>query len=327
MISHTLAWQHGKAEVLTTAAMLADCTFFVNGKPFRPFARAPWMGTIQDRSIIGHLRELGGDFVGVPFGSGSRGETALPDWAPLMDYPPTHPIHGPSGDTEWTIIEATERSITLSLAYPATSPIKRLERTITVRNDVPALDFTLTIHARRTAETSIGLHPIFRLPEHRGDLVLSAEFAFGLTHPRQTAPGQAQEFWDLSAVPQGNSHVDLAHPPLAQPNLNVQLCGMQSPITATYTSEGAGVVLDWDRNLLPSLQIWHTDRGIDGPPWHGRYRGLGLEPIAAAFDLSDAASTSPNPINRRGVATSIRISEDKPTTIRHSVTAFTISTV
>jgi len=31
------------------------------------------------------------------------------------------------------------------------------------------------------------------------------------------------------------------------------------------------------------LQIWHTDGGIGGPPWHNRFRGIGLEPVASAF--------------------------------------------
>jgi hypothetical protein len=320
--AHKLVWSHGEAIVLATAAMLADCRFDLPNGPFSPFAKAPWMGTIEDRSIIGHLRELGGDFVGVPFGSGGQAGYAPPEWADLTIHPPVRPIHGPSGDEDWTVVEATPSAITLALDYPDASPVARLERVISARPDAPALDFVLRIYARRPAAISVGLHPIMRLPERSGGLTLSADFAFGLTHPFQTAPGQTQEFSDLPAVPQGDHIVDLAHPPISQPNLNVQLCGMRGPIRAVYTEEGAGIVLDWDRTLLPSLQIWHTDRGAKGPPWHGRYRGLGLEPIAAAFDLNDAVSTAPNPINARGVATAIHIRPDAPVTIRHSVTAF-----
>ncbi len=325
--SHTLRWEHGSATVLPTAAMLAECTFLLGGKSFSPFARAPWMGTVQDPSIIGHLRELGGDFVGVPFGGNTLPSDAPGEWARLMHRPLSHPIHGPSGDDDWTVVEATNSAIKLSLDYPEPSPVLRLERTITARPDAPALDFTLAIHARRPAQISVGLHPIFRLPERSDDLELSADFAFGLVHPRQTASGHLQEFSDLAAVPQGGGTVDLAHPPLNQPNLNVQLCGMRGPITAVYKAEEAGIVLDWNRALLPSLQIWHTDRGIDGPPWHGRYRGLGLEPIAAAFDLVDEISTGPNPINQRGVDTSVRIQPDSPVIVRHAICAFASSTV
>lgn len=320
--SHILTWPHGEATVLATAAMLAECRFDLPNGPFSPFAKAPWMGMVEDRSIIGHLRELGGDFVCVPFGAGGHQGYAPAEWKALTDQPASRPIHGPAGDEDWTVIEADPRSIRLALDYPDHSPVRRLERVISARADAPALDFSLTIHARRPAAISVGLHPIIRLPERSGDLEISADFAFGLTHPFQTAPGRNQEFSNLSAVPQGDHSVDLAHPPISQPNLNVQLCGMRGPVTAIYRDERAGIVLDWDRSLLSSLQIWHTDRGIDGPPWHGQYRGLGLEPIAAAFDLNDMVSTSANPINARGIATAIHIDPAAPVTIRHSVTAF-----
>lgn len=323
MSGHILTWRYGSAKVLETAAMLAQCTFLLDGRPFSPFACAPWMGTVTDRSIIGHLRELGGDFVGVPFGGNIAPTEGPADWAALMHHPRSHPIHGPSGDSDWTVVHANDTAITLALDYPATSAVRRLERTIAARPDAPALDFSLTIHARRPADIAIGLHPIFRLPEGPGDLLLSVDFAFGLTHPRQTAPGQKQEFSDLAAVPQGEAMVDLSRPPLGQPNLNVQLCGMRGPLTAYYTRENAGIILDWDREQLPSLQIWHTDRGIDGPPWHGQYRGLGLEPIAAAFDFPNDVSVAPNPISQRGVATSVSIHPDAPLVIRHSVSSFT----
>lgn len=326
MSEHTLTWAHGTATVLSTAAMLADCTFTLPNGPFSPFARAPWMGTVTDTSIIGHLRELGGDFVGIPFGSGGAGIDIPSDWAPLMLEPAMRPIHGPAADEEWTVVDATDNAITLALDYPETSPVSRLVRTIAPRADAPALDFTLTVHARRAANISVGLHPNFRLPDQSGDLTLDADFAFGLVHPRQVTPGKAQEFQSLSAVPQGEGVVDLSHPPLAQANLNVQLCGMRGPLTATYHKLGASFVLDWDRTLLPSLQIWHTDRGVAGPPWNGQYRGLGLEPIAAAFDLHDDASTGPNPINSRGIATSIASHPDRPTKIWHTVTARNVAT-
>ena len=302
--------------------MLADCRFDLPSGPFSPFAKAPWMGTVNDRSIIGHLRELGGDFVCVPFGSGGHQGYAPPDWAALMADAPYRPIHGPAGDSDWTVVSADAKTITLALDYPENSPVQRLERVIAVRDGAPALDFTLTIFARRSADISVGLHPIMRLPERAGGLKLSAEFDFGLVHPTQTARGAAQEFATLAEVPWQNSTIDLSRAPVATPNINVQLCGMRGPIRATYLDEGAGVTLDWDRRLLPSLQIWHTDRGIEGKPWNGSYRGIGLEPIAAAFDLNNAVSIGSNPINQRGIATAVSISPDRPTVIRHSVETF-----
>jgi hypothetical protein len=322
MSAHTLHWDHGTATVLTTAAMLAECRFILNGKAFSPFARAPWMGTIDDMTIIGHLRELGGDFPCLPFGSGGPRPGVAPEWSQLMQQPALLPIHGPAADRDWTILEASPSRIRLALDYPDSALIERVERVVAVRPDAPALDCSFDILPRRNGTISAGLHPILRLPEQPGRLALAAQFAFGLVHPTQALVGQGA-FSDLSAVPQAGGDVDMGHVPLAAiANLNVQLCGMAGPITATYLDEGAGVILDWDRTLLPSLQIWHTDRGINGAPWHGQYRGIGLEPIAAAFDFHDSVSTGPNPINARGVPTAITLEQGQWTTIRHSITAF-----
>lgn len=325
--AHTLNWDHGTATVLSTAAMLAECHFVLDGKTFSPFARAPWMGTVHDPAIIGHLRELGGDFVCLPFGSGGPRPDIAPEWAKLLDRPAQVPIHGPAADRDWTITEASSSHVRLTLDYPETSIVERVERVVAVRPDAPALDCSFVIVPRRTGSISVGLHPILRLPELRGHLELAADFDFGLVHPGQAQSGRA-EFADLSAVPFAGGRLDMAHLPLqAIANLNVQLCGMQGSVTATYRDEGAGVVLDWDRTLLPSLQIWHTDRGIEGAPWHGQYRGLGLEPIAAAFDFQDAVSTAPNPINQRGVATAVALERGQATTIRHSLAAFSLPKV
>ena len=97
---------------------------------------------------------------------------------------------------------------------------------------------------------------------------------------------------------------------------------MLGPLRAVYLDDGVGLEIDWDRNLLPSLQIWHTDGGISGAPWHNAFRGIGLEPVASAFDLDSSVSCAPNPINARGVATAIQIDPVAPVTIRHIFQAF-----
>ncbi|MBK8082823.1 MAG: hypothetical protein IPK28_02760 [Devosia sp.] len=115
----------------------------------------------------------------------------------------------------------------------------------------------------------------------------------------------------------------MGHIPLSpQTDKNVQLCGMKGPLTATWLDEGLGIELDWDRVLLPSLMIWHTDRGIGGPPWYNQFRAVGLEPIASAFDLATEVSAAANPINARGVATAINLDPAAPLEIRHSIRAF-----
>jgi hypothetical protein len=317
----TLQWSHGEAVVLTTAAVLADCRFDLPAGPFRPYARAPWMGTVDDPAIIGHLRELGGDFACVPFGTGPADPVGPPEWASLMSDPPYRPVHGLAGDEEWQLVSYSRSSVTLALPYPQTSIVERLERTVTGRDGAAALDSWLTIYPRRSGKLSVGLHPILRLPEQPGRLKLQADFAFGLVHPRFVQAGQQQEFAELNAVPFDGKVIDISHVPVGRPNVSVQLCGMKGPLRAVFLDEGAELELDWDRDILPSLQIWCTDRGIQGAPWQGQYRGIGVEPIASAFDLHTALSARENPINRRGIPTAVELVSGIPLVIRHSVLA------
>lgn len=321
MTHYPLSWQYGEATVLTTAAMLADCRFDLGGTSFMPFAKAPWMGSAPDPAISGHLRELGGDFVCLPFGIGRAMPNAPAEWAPLLTQAETGPIHGPVADEEWTVTAASDTAITLALDYPDTSPVLRVERDIAARATGPALDFAFRIFARHKAIISTGLHPILRLPDLPGRLHLSGEFDFGMVHPGYGG----QVFDSLNAIPRPGGTVDLSRVPLdPTADLNVQLCGMRGPMRAIYPDEGAGVELDWDRDLLPSVQIWHTDGGIKPAPWHGTYRGIGVEPVASAFDLGAKVSCGPNPINLRGVATHIQIDPACPVTIRHSIRAFAL---
>ncbi len=324
--THRLRWSHGDATIVTTAAMLTDATFVLPNGPFKPFARAPWVGTVSDPSITGHLRVLAGDFVGLPFGTGGRTAPNLPEWSSLMTQPAKGTIHGPVAHEEWTVVSADESAVTLALDYEPHSVVRRVERTITVRDGSPALDFSMRIHARHKASISAGLHPNFRLPQLPGRLELKIDFQFGLTHPGQTAVGDPQEFTSLDSVPRDGARVDMGHIPLFPPtDKNILLCGVTGPLTGTYLDEGAGFELDWDREVMPNLMFWHTDGGIGGEPWRNQFRAIGLEPLASAFDLHTDVSTGPNPINKRGIRTSIDLDPAQPLEIRHSVRAFATS--
>ena len=324
MKTHWLKWSHGEAAVVDTAATVTDCTFTLPNGTLQPFARAPWIGRVTDPKISGHLRVLSGDFVGLPFGTGRPLPDAAPEeWKKLGPTTAVPMIHGASADRDWTIVEGDDSHVVLRLDYDADSPVDYLVREIRVRPGAPALDFTLTIFAKRTASVSLGLHPNLRMPETPGRLELTADFAFGLTHPGQTPAGTPQEFSSLSAVPKGNETVDMSHVPLSpRTDKNIMMCGMKGPLQAVWLDEGAGIELDWDRALVPSLMFWHTDGGISGEPWNGSFRALGTEPIASAFDLHTDLSAGPNPINARGVKTSIDIDPKVPVVVRHSIRAF-----
>jgi hypothetical protein len=323
---HEFQWSHGRAEVLSTAAMLSRCVFVLDGNPFEPLAVAGWAGA-RLTGYPGHLRELGGEFVCLPFGDGGVSEGVVNEWRGVNLTARNQTSHGPAADQDWEFIEPRKGGATLRLEYPDDSPVKWVERRIDGVEGEATMRLSLTIAARREARVSVGLHPIIRLPERPGALRVAAIFSSGLTYPATLPPGAAravpgERFSALTEVPVEGGVNDFGLLPFDSPAEEVvQLCGVQEPIVVEFLDEGAFLVIDWDRALLPSAQLWISDRRLEAAPWAGRYRGLGIEPIASAFDFAEAVSIGANPISDAGFATSVTIVPATPVVINYSLKA------
>ncbi|MFO0405824.1 MAG: hypothetical protein ACK50Q_05530 [Labrys sp. (in: a-proteobacteria)] len=324
-----LDWSHGTAEVLPTAAMLRTVSFRLATGQFTPFAEPTWAPDEPGAArLSGHMRHLGGDFVCLPFGGGGAFSRSAPGWEPFVVRPADSLFHGRSADVDWTVAHVGENHVTLTLDEPEPSPIARLERTIAAVPGEPALAMRLVIHARRACRLPIGLHPILRLPDRPGDFALDIPFRFGVTFPADAEGmerlAEGVTFEDLRQVPaRAGDAVDLSRLPLGRPvELVVQLHGISGPIRAVFRDAGAGVRIDWSRDLLPSVQIWLSDRALTSEPWRGTYRGVGVEPTAALFDLGIGPSTEANPVSARGVATALALDPAVPTVIEHRIEAF-----
>ena len=336
-----LEWSHGSAVVSPLAGMLTHARFRLGDGWFAPFARAPWLDDQDARAddddatsalhVPGHVRTLGGDFACVPFGSAALPADRPGPWRELPAADPDVPPHGWGAEVMWTVVARTGASVALAVDYPPSSPVARLERVVQGVDGEPALRFRLVVHARRPVRTAVGVHPVLRLPDAPGALRLSVPFAHGLGYPGTVEGGRTvvlpwSGFAALAEVPTASGPVDLGRLPLRLPRgapLDdvVQLCGVSGPVTADYLAEGAGVQLDWDRRVLPSLLLWISDRGIDAPPWSGRYRGLGVEPVASAFDLPAAVSAGDNPLTALGHRTCVALTPAAPLVVEHSVRA------
>jgi hypothetical protein len=274
------------------------------------------------------MRHLGGEFVCVPFGIGGRPRELLPEWDSDAWNRVNSAPHGHSSDAIWELITADATHVSLRLPYPAGDDIDYLTRRVAIAPDAPALDLELTINVRRPTRQPVGLHPILRLPEYPAQLVIEAKFAFGLTYPAFVPPGVSrvavgQGFSHLDAVPDMNGgSADYARLPKEMPTEEMlMLCGVQAPITVSYPNEHALFRLSWDTTLLPSCLLWPSDRALADPPWNCRFRGLGVEPIAAVFDAAREVALESNPINAAGIATAIAITPDRPLTIRYRLEA------
>ncbi|MFD4960426.1 hypothetical protein [Microbacterium sp. NPDC058389] len=322
-----LRWSHGEVRISPIAAMLRSARLRTARGWVMPFAAAPW-----DRDdpgvagLPGHLRVLGGEFVCLPFGSAPLPSDAPPDWLAAGGGAPTptqsHP-HGAAADREWDVVERDTSGVTLALELPEPDPVRRLERTIAGVDGEPTVEFSLRIHARRAHRTPLGLHPVFRLPQPGETLSIDADFRQGRTYPALIDGGSGliprdTTFSHLTQV----GGVDLSTTPYAERAEEVvQLLDVTPPVRLRW-SGGDGVTLDWQRDVLPSVLLWWSDRQLTDAPWGGRFRGLGVEPIASAFDLPADVSIADNPIARGGVATTVTLSPRHPLQVDYRISAF-----
>lgn len=321
-----LAWSHGRVEVSTLAGMLVEGVFVLDGREFSPFATAPWTEEeASDPAFPGHLRVLGGEFACVPFGSSVIPMGTSGRWDSRI--PPNHPQHGLSSEVEWTIESVGPNEVALSLDYPGDSLVSRVERTIRGVPGSPRIEFELVVHARRAGATSLGLHPILRMPERAGSLRIDARFDRGRTYPMRADPSAVtitDSWFDaLAAVPGIGGDVDLSVLPSGAPMEEiVQLCAVTPPLRATWLDENAAIELDWSSDVLPHVLMWISDGALQEEPFSGRYHGLGVEPVASAFDLPSELSVGPNPLSDAGYQTSVELRPDRPLRITSTISAF-----
>ncbi|MDQ0511862.1 hypothetical protein [Ancylobacter amanitiformis] len=325
-----LAWAYGFLRVTPVGAMIAELSFRLPpGRDVSPFARRHW--SPDDPALAdlpAHLRHLGAEFVCLPFGVGGDVRDIAAPWRGLGLARCNVPAHGLAANAEWTLAARSPTRLCFTLDYPADHAVRRLTRVLAVQPDAPALDLRLTIEARRAGRVSLGLHPILSLDAPPESVHLRAAFRRGFTYPA-AVPGAAMlavigaEFGTLATVPaRAGGVVDLSRLPKARPVEDVvQLCDVEGAVEIDLPEREATLVLDWDRRLLPSCQIWISDRALDEAPWAGRYRGLGVEPIASCFDFAEAVSLGDNPIRAGGTATSLAIDPDQPVEIAYRLSA------
>jgi hypothetical protein len=328
-----LTWAHGAARIIPTAGMMLNASFKLpSGRIFSPFAKADWAtGDTAEKNLTGHMRWLGGMFACLPFGDGGPASEIAPAWD-SPEFEALNPLnHGYSGNADWGLIEAAPGLVRIGLDYPAEDDIGRIEMAISGDPHVPALVFEAKITGRRDCKTSFGFHPIFTLAAPPESIEIRADFFSGLTYPARVKGGGmickiGAQFDTLDVIPAAHGGtLDLSRLPKPQPiEDNLQLCGVSGPVEIIYHGESAGVRVDWDRSILPSCQIWISDRALRASPWEGRYRGLGIEPVASAFDLSSTYSATRNPIADAGFATAVTLWANKTVTIPCRIEAFDV---
>ncbi len=309
--SRAVAWAHGVVTAESLGAMLGPTLFVLpDGRQIAPFHIAPWADETGNGPLPGVLRRLRGDWPCVPFG-GDADRPAQGGW-PASTANPTvdAEAHGYGSNHDWSFDTPSATEIRLTIDYPEDHPVQRLERRIIPDPLQPAIDFELTITARRDGALPIGLHPCIRVPKIAGGMHIEmAGKIAGATFPGDVdpssilAPGQIAEDWHDMALRDG-TRIDPSRVPLARHTEDlVQLLGVPGRVALHNTIEGYRVYLDWNPKHFPSLLLWNSNYGRQFAPWNGRHLALGVEPICSAFDLGPKICAAPNPISARGVPT------------------------
>jgi hypothetical protein len=177
------------------------------------------------------------------------------------------------------------------------------------------LAFSLTITPRIDAVLPIGIHPVFRLPEqsNRATLHFDGDVR-AYTYPVAVEPGVSRFVTGaraerLEAIPclHGGS-VDVTRHPLPYRTEEIVLVtGCAGAAILANPDERYWVKLCWDPRAFPSCLMWISNGGRSAYPWSGRFRAIGVEPVAAPFDLGVAVSrNSANPLARDGVPCGVR---------------------
>jgi hypothetical protein len=326
-----LQWEHGSAEVQALGGMLGPVTFRLGEeRELDVMHVAPWAGMTRASALPGLMRRLRGEWPCIPFGRTDLPPDLPPGWQP-RDSGDAWP-HGYAANHRWHCRSATPARVHLAIDYPPDSPVACIERVIQADSATPALDISLTVHARRSCRLPAGLHPTFRLPPAPGRVrVLLGEHEGIFSYPASPAGAVSRLMPDarsdeLARVAGVDGPLDLSRLPLGvagEELLQIKdLHGRaeRAPFALHYLDYDACVGLWWDTAELPDLMLWISNGGRIHFPWMSRHLALGAEPVNSLFDLGRVASAPQgHPLaSRAGIA----LDPAQPWTTRYRIAAW-----
>ena len=332
-----LEWSFGSLDLHSAGGMLGGVFLKDGAWTVRPFYEAPWIGEAPLSDVPSLLDQLRSEFPCVPFGSPSYPvERVIDSWKQSLSLPavsdPTLDasdslLHGYVCVGSWDLIRQTESAIEIAVDYPQSSAISRVSRVVSADLKRPAINFSLTVEARKKSRWPMGVHPNFALPSAAGAFRIEpGKFRFGVVHPAGPEPGVSRGepgalFEDLAQVPmrdKGRARFDRLPFAYATEEI-VQLCGIDGSVKLFDDQAKVAYRLTWDASILPSLLLWISNRGRSYPPWNSRNVCVGVEPLIGTFDLGHYAASARNPINEKGVDTARTLIPGEPTEVDYRV--------
>lgn len=294
-------------------ATIAQALLYAGDQPVRPFFQNPWRDDPREMDSL--TRHLGGEWPCVPFGV-PRAPSNLPaDWhCDSGSAPWHHDAHGYGAHSVWTLVQIDDQTAVAEISYPDDSPIAGLKRRVCLVSEHES-QMELSIKARAAVSLPVGLHPVMSLADAAP---LSAKLCVAgtdtaWTFPLEVEPGSTYLRPDQRGVPLSSLMTAQDGPVdgscLPFPAQSEDLVLLTSPgghVSLVRPDLKYRVDLNWDDMDLPSCLLWLSNRGRQYTPWDGRVCAIGIEPIAAAFDLGvDHSASETTPLARSGIKTTI----------------------
>jgi len=309
---------HGEAwlELDPFGAKIADATLCVDDLRVQPFFKNPWRDDPCDMDNL--TRHLGGEWPCVPFGVAHPPQGLPADWRCEDDGASWHQhAHGYGAHSVWTLTKLDGQSALAEITYPDTSPIACLRRRITLSSQAE-IHLDLEIEARFDASIPVGLHPVLSLadaaPQTAFLRIAGEQTAW--TFPLEVEPGRSYLRPDQRNVPLSSlagsdgAPVNAGRLPFPEPSEDLVLLSAPGGIVSLVRPDlGYRVDVQWNVDDLPSCLLWLSNRGRRYAPWNGRVCAVGIEPVAAAFDLGVPHSTcGTTPLARNGIRNCVDLS-------------------
>jgi len=308
---------------------LAPVTFYRDSqRSVQPYYISPWQDEPSKPMPAPVLVPLRGDFFCLPFG-GNQDAVAGEKHAP----------HGETAGSPWQSGGVKRQGTVSTLTMTLDTQVRKGR----VTKELSLIDGQNVVYSRHTIDgfvgpVPLGHHVVLAMPDKEGAVRLTASpFRFGITYPGLFSDPKQREYqsllpgsrWtDLSKVPvawKGQPDADLTRLPARVGHADlVQLInepwektGGPAWITATFTEDGYVWFAFKNPAVLTSTVIWIENHGRHGHPWNGRNNCIGLEDVTAYFADGLAASMNENLLSKEGVATTLELKADRPTTVNY----------
>lgn len=316
---------HVDAHLTRLGGHLAPVSFRLGRRTVEPFSIAPWAEEKLPAETPALLRALRGDFFCAPFGGNGvpwRGER--------------HPPHGETANAAWRL-KAFERAgdrVTLHARLELGVRPGVADKFITLIEGHAAVYQRHVLTAR--GPMSVGHHAMLKFPDAPGSgRVSTSRFVAAQVLPDLF---ERPENYGYSALKPGAAFRSLERVPLhtgGETDLSVYPArrGFDDLVMLTADPKLAfawtAVAFPAERFVYFALRdprtlrhtiLWMSNGGRHYAPWNGRHTSvMGIEDTTSYFHYGLAESAKPNPLNRRGLPTTLTLDPKKPTTVNYII--------